>query len=260
MEVFNKLLQAFIDINTILLANQVVNTEFYTFIDSRISTPYFNFAIPKIGNINVFPLLEVESKFKNVNKPPTIYLLENQQNGFIPTLTQNGYVKCSADTWVMYSGALAEAKQPNNTIHPISFDDFENFESILLPVFADFAGNADYQRVIKDSLKGTHDFINHDLTSEAFIIFKDDVPASGGALLYSKRGNYAYLHNAGTLPEYRKKGYQSDLIRYRTKRALNLGIQNIFSLVELGGQSHKNMLANGYKTLHTAEIYTKSTE
>ena len=83
------------------------------------------------------------------------------------------------------------------------------------------------------------------------------MPAAGAGLFYSEQGNFAYLHNAGTLNEYRKKGYQTTLIKHRVNIALENGIDNIYSIVEQGEQSWSNCIKNGFNQVQVMNILVK---
>ncbi len=259
MTFFTHLLNAFVDLNKILLAEAVEETDTYLYIDSKIPTPYFNFAIPKTTVFSHFPLPQIEAKYLEKGKDSTIYLLEEHQKaGFAQNLADLGYSSVSEDTWVGFDLAN-EISKSRHIITEVSFENFGDFDKVLKIVFSDFLGNDAYQNVIKQSLRSVVDNIYGDLVSKAYVIYGDNNPVSGGALLYSKIGNFAYLHDAGTLEEARGKGCQTELIRLRTRLVRDLGISNIFSLVEFDSVSHRNMLKNGFKTIHRAILFSKAT-
>jgi GNAT superfamily N-acetyltransferase len=95
------------------------------------------------------------------------------------------------------------------------------------------------------------------LKLELYLIYEEGIPVSGAGLFFSKERNFAYLHDAGTLERYRGKGYQSDLIRYRVNRALEEGIDRIYSSVDYGSKSWANCIQCGLIQLHTAHGFIK---
>lgn len=145
----------------------------------------------------------------------------------------------------------------NSKIIVVTPENFVDYNSVLGKVFSDFPGNKTYMKIlektISDKLKS--DFPG--LKSDLYIIYKNGKPASGAAMFYSKEGNFAYLHDAGTLKEFRGKGYQTDLIRHRVNKAISLGIDRIYTSVTQGSTSWSNSIKCGLNEMHTGFILLK---
>jgi len=72
----------------------------------------------------------------------------------------------------------------------------------------------------------------------------------GGATL-AVRGRIAGLFGASTLPEFRKRGVQTALLRERLRRASELGCRLAMSIALPGSISQRNMTRAGFQTLYT---------
>jgi len=72
----------------------------------------------------------------------------------------------------------------------------------------------------------------------------------GGATL-AVRGRIAGLFGASTLPEFRKRGVQTALLRWRLHRASELGCALAMSIALPGSISQRNMSRVGFQTLYT---------
>jgi GNAT superfamily N-acetyltransferase len=72
----------------------------------------------------------------------------------------------------------------------------------------------------------------------------------GGATL-ARRGRVAGLFGASTLPEFRRRGVQTALLRYRLQRASELGCALAMSIALPGSVSQRNMARAGFQTLYT---------
>jgi GNAT superfamily N-acetyltransferase len=72
----------------------------------------------------------------------------------------------------------------------------------------------------------------------------------GGATL-ALRGRIAGLFGASTLPEFRKRGVQTALLRRRLDRAKELGCELAMSIAVPGSVSQRNMARVGFQTLYT---------
>jgi GNAT superfamily N-acetyltransferase len=72
----------------------------------------------------------------------------------------------------------------------------------------------------------------------------------GGATL-ALRGKIAGLFGASTLPEFRKRGVQTALLRARLERAEQVGCELAVSLALPGSISQRNITRQGFQTLYT---------
>jgi GNAT superfamily N-acetyltransferase len=77
-----------------------------------------------------------------------------------------------------------------------------------------------------------------------------DGKVAGGATL-SLRGKIAGLFGASTLPDFRKRGVQTALLRARLRRAAEQGCEIAMSLAQPGGHSQRNISRLGFGTLYT---------
>jgi GNAT superfamily N-acetyltransferase len=73
---------------------------------------------------------------------------------------------------------------------------------------------------------------------------------AGGAAL-SLRGNIAGFFGASTLPEFRKRGVQTALLRTRLQRAAEAGCELGVSLTQVGSASQRNITRQGFRVLYT---------
>jgi GNAT superfamily N-acetyltransferase len=73
---------------------------------------------------------------------------------------------------------------------------------------------------------------------------------AGGATL-SLRGKIAGLFGASTLPEFRKHGVQTALLRARLQRAAEAGCEIAMSLAQPGSHSQRNITKLDFRTLYT---------
>ena len=77
-----------------------------------------------------------------------------------------------------------------------------------------------------------------------------DGKVAGGATL-SLRGKIAGLFGASTLPDFRKRGVQTALLRARLRRAAEVRCEIAMSLAQPGSHSQRNISRLGFQTLYT---------
>lgn len=241
-----------------ILVNEIRQTDTGTVYLSDILGPYYNFATPKTKKPEEFNHKEVERILKSKGHKPSVFLTEKQQDlGFTEHLIKNGYKFDARDTWVLLDKGLYKNKRGKAKITDVIPETFKDFNKVLSKVFSDFDGNEKYLEICLKILKGEAENIFSDFSSRLYVIYDDKEPAAGAGLFYSKQGNFAYLHNAGTLKKYRKRGYQTALIKHRVNVALENGIDNIYSIVEQGGQSWSNCIKNGFNQAQVMYVLVK---
>ena len=79
------------------------------------------------------------------------------------------------------------------------------------------------------------------------LLIEGEQIAAFGSVLVSQELKLAFLHNMGTLPRFRRKGYFVALTNYLTKLSANHGAIIIYANVEDGGTSHHGFTKLGYQ-------------
>jgi len=83
----------------------------------------------------------------------------------------------------------------------------------------------------------------------------DGRPAGGGALIL--RDGVAGLFGAGTLPEFRRRGVQTELLSVRMRRGREAGCDLAVCLAQPGSSSQRNMVRHGFQVLYTRMKFEK---
>ena len=95
-------------------------------------------------------------------------------------------------------------------------------------------------------------------TNEYNLILKNkDVPVAFGSMLYSKDLKLGYIHNTGTLSEYRRQGYFSKLIDSFMQKAWQEKLETIFALTEKDSASYKGLNKLGFRESALYHLYAK---
>ena len=91
--------------------------------------------------------------------------------------------------------------------------------------------------------------------SKKYLAFVDGKVAGGGAL--SMRGGVGGIFGATTLPEFRRRGVQRELIRVRLEAARDAGCDIALTFTQVGSGSQRNLMKNGFRVAYTRTKYTK---
>lgn len=241
-----------------IVYSDILDSEKHRVFFSHVPGQWYNLGYFKNNNISDSDLKEIELVFEKREKKPAICLLEEQiKEGYQDFLIRQGYKFAGRDSWMGYDKTTYLDNVVHSKIKKVDASLFPDYDSVLSPVFSDFAGNKQYMEILKGVLSGKIKNNFPGLELELYLIYDGGKSVAGAGMFYSKDGNFAYLHDAGTLEAYRGKGYQSDLIRYRINKALGMGIDRIYSSVEHGDKSWSNSIKCGLNTMHTSLIFVK---
>ncbi|OGY13050.1 MAG: hypothetical protein A3F61_01610 [Candidatus Blackburnbacteria bacterium RIFCSPHIGHO2_12_FULL_41_13b] len=208
-----------------ILAREVIKGKTAEVVLSDVSGQYNNFAFPLVSSPDELDLEEIKQLLGRNQSNPSVFLTENQQqSGFVEFLVRHNFLLDARDSWVGYDASSYVDSPVKAKIEEVSTQTFDDYDEVLRKVFFDFPGNEKYLEICRKTLTGElkNDFPG--LNSEFFLIYDNQKPAAGGGMFYSKEKNFAYLHDAGTLEEFRGRGYQTDLLKYRINKARGLGI------------------------------------
>ncbi|OGY10951.1 MAG: hypothetical protein A3H88_02260 [Candidatus Blackburnbacteria bacterium RIFCSPLOWO2_02_FULL_44_9] len=225
---------------------------------------FFNYRDPSIYSNYALPLSE-QVDFEKIigthqakGKTPAVYLQQSQQaSGILEEAVKKGFSLDTRDTWMILDVKNRKRIETKPVIIEVNPENYEDYKKIMFSTFADFPGNESYFEMCRKTLDGIQDNHFADLCSEFYLIYEDQIPVSGAGMFYSRDGSFAYLHATGTMEDYRGKGYQTALINHRINKALNLNVKNIYSMVEHGSQSWKNMIKNNFDQVQVGYILTK---
>lgn len=88
-----------------------------------------------------------------------------------------------------------------------------------------------------------------------FMAYCEGKVAGIGSLFIS--GDEGYIANGFTFEQYRNKGIQKELLKYRVNKAQELGLTKLYTDVEFGSISHNNMNKLGFKTVYINSLWIK---
>jgi ribosomal protein S18 acetylase RimI-like enzyme len=91
--------------------------------------------------------------------------------------------------------------------------------------------------------------------AKKYLAFVDGTPAGAGAISFHDR--IAGLFGASTLPEFRRRGIQRELILARLEAAFRAGCEFALSFALPGSSSEKNILRYGFRVAYTRTKFTR---
>lgn len=135
---------------------------------------------------------------------------------------------------------LLDFDDKNTSLIEVTEENFNAFKATALEIFANWSNEEDYVDY----------FSNLSKTNTETRMFKDYILEYNGAIvsiasvILDKDLNIAYIHNAGTVEEFRRNGYFNIINSFIINKILQQGIARVYSITEKDGESY-----NAYKNL-----------
>jgi GNAT superfamily N-acetyltransferase len=234
-------------------------TRYPTFIHiaSSFKDLWYNFIFPTT-NVDQFDwdsAFGVIKEQKNIfGKQVSFYIHSTLDKNFQEMLSKNKYSKASSDVY-MYKRLEEETNESDLNNYKLETVDKTNEEQYLEMSqlhFPDWENGDKYTRRCLE-MNGKVD----DKESVAFLLKVNNTAVSSGGIILSPKSNLAYLHNVGTLAEFRRKGYFSIILQKMCAYAKSKGINEVFSIVEEDSASYHGHVKIGFEKRDVFYVYTK---
>jgi len=108
---------------------------------------------------------------------------------------------------------------------------------------------------VTDELRDLMRLFASDPNAKKYLAFVEGTPAGAGAL--SIHDGIAGLFGASTLPEFRRRGIQRELILARLEAAFQAGCDFALSFALPGSSSERNILRYGFRVAYTRTKFTR---
>jgi hypothetical protein len=223
----------------------------FTHFRSIFDYSYYNFIVPKVG-VDLLDLVAVKRLVKSESvsgKQLSFYINENMADDYSELLKSLGYNFLFDDTY-MYKRIVSKY-DTGSEFESAKTEDFNEYLQTSKICFPEWNSDPYISFCF-----GTNQSAESDIFNRNIVIRRSGKIASFGSVIVSGDLSLGYLHNAGTVPEFRGRGMHSELIKIRSNTALSSGADTTFTIVEEGGNSYRNMVKMGYKKDSRFLIFT----
>lgn len=239
---------------TDILFKEIRKFPTFNYYRSYFKEPWWNWVMPNtssedLDHHSLDKLLKTE---KMLNIQTCFYISQNHQTDYHKYLHTNGYIESGNDIYM----SLKLTKKftiPDADIQKLNESNIEDQLLLADGIFGDDFDSKAYTELFEyNHKKNITDKHFHNL-----LLYKNGLPVSFGFVIVDIKDNIAYLHNAGTHPEHRRKGYFEVLVKYRCNLAFDHGVKNVFAIVEKDGASYNNYLKLGFEEKDSFYTYLK---
>lgn len=221
-------------------------TESYLFLESpAILSEY----IVPLTFLNQFNSQEAHDLFlneqdqgKNISYYLRSTLLDDYKDYFNKLRITEDYV----DSYMLKLLENKEQIENNDTIlEEVNDSNFEEYKLNALEIFNTWSNEEDYvsyfNQLSKSSSNGEEKFYKD------YVLTLNKSIVSIGSVIFDIDMNLAYVHNAGTVTDYRRNGYFYILNKCIINKALEYGINRIYSITEKDSDSFNAYTKLGFK-------------
>jgi N-acetylglutamate synthase-like GNAT family acetyltransferase len=231
-EIFTKSIRLLKDV----IYKEVNRLPSFLHIKSVFLDSWYNLIVP-IVDAEDFSFTDSEKLIKDEKQKKvdmSYYIPEKYADEYQPLLEKRKLSKLGDDTYVTLS-MKKKFEDVDGEFIEVTDKNFDEYVSMAEECFPDYKTDKMYCEHfyrLKSQNKDSDKIILN------LLLKVGNKLVSFASIYGSKKQNLAYLHNAGTLKKYRKKGYYTNLLKYRCNLAFDNGIKNIYSIVEEGKGSY----------------------
>jgi RimJ/RimL family protein N-acetyltransferase len=130
----------------------------------------------------------------------------------------------------------------------------ESYLEASVTCFHDWPSNKEYSEKFFEIMNNNP---YDDKEFNTYVGNKDGKVVSYGSIIIDHNAKLGYLHNSGTLKEYRRQGFHSEIVKRRCNWAFDKGIKEIYAIVEEDSASFKSLSKLGFGIDSSFFIYSK---
>ena len=181
------------------------------------------------------------------------YVKDDLNENYKNKLESMSYSVMGNDTYVYLKMAK---KFETGNIHTEEINN-KTMDAYIKTAKSCFPGFSSEEAYCRHFLKIAKSNVENDILASNLEVFEDNKFAVFASIYGSKKQNLAYLHNDGTAKEFRRRGFHSEITKIRCNMAFDLGINNIYSILEEGKASYYSYIKLGFKPMVCYYLYTK---
>ncbi len=228
----------------------------FTYMRSTFTEKWYNLIVPSVPpqNLDLYMVYKILDEETRNGYAVSLYIPHHMYGAYKPFLQQKQFVEAVDDIYVRYLLNGGEGH--------VEGDFREVDSSLLVPFiqageecFPEWPNQADYSRFC---LKLHTDLVNNeDKQNYNILLFERGEVVAFASLLLSRRLRLGYIHNVGTVPARRRKGYFEKVVRHLLHLALEEGISVVYANVENHGASFHGFHKLGFQENCRYHLFSK---
>ncbi len=179
------------------------------------------------------------------------YISEVNLLGYQKKLSAKDYKEDWNDSYV-YKTSKVPIEASDQNFRFVDATNYRDFVQASIQCFPEYSNNEEYCKFCSDISQKLGEKRNFNV-----LYYKDKKVVSFGSILLSPKFKLGYLHNIGTVPTQRRKGYFTLLVKYLSALALEDQVDTVYANVDNGAGSFLGFKKMGFKEDSNFHLFSK---
>lgn len=234
-----------------IIYDRILEHETFTHAHSVFPDMWYNFIVPKVvpAELDWKEVNEVVEAEKRNGYSLSYYVSEELQPAYKQYFLEQGQANESESDFAVFATNQVVDQVPG-CLELVTQDTVAEYVRMDMLCFPGWDNSENYCRHFFE-LQEQEEAAN----IRNYLYRVNDQIVGFGAIVLSPTLNLAYIHNTGILPEHRRQGHFSNLIRHLMNIAIQKGIAESFALVDDGGASHLGLQKLGFEARHKNYLF-----
>ena len=239
-----------------VLNKEIIKYESFWHVKSNYSDEWYNFIVPctSVDNFDLAKAQQIQQDEGATGTKVSYYISGELISEYTKLLTKNDYSSIGDDTYMLKKIENVAEVSCQTEIHQLTSEHLEEYLALSDICFPEWTSNREYGKHFFD-LSINNPYKNKDI--KTFILQVDGKLVGFSSIIIDLDVGLSYLHNTGVHPDYRKLGYHTALVNFRCNYAFNLGVNQIYAIVEENSNSYKNFVKLCYKKTDKFHMFYK---
>lgn len=233
---------------------EATESEPFWFVKSKFKDVWYNYIVPTVPpeNFSWDAAAKIISAAKAERREIAFYIPEDLVSGYQPELVRRGYKQLGSEVY-MYRKIKEKFGDVTGDLVSVTKENLAEYLDIAVKCFPGWKSEKEYSQYFFDLEQGS----GRDTLYKSYLLSVDHKLVAFGSIVMSPELKLAYLHNAGTLPEYRHQGHYLNMIKHRCDVAIDSGVNEFYSLVDKSAGSYKALQKMGFEPKATSYLFAK---
>jgi len=232
----------------------VVREKSFIHIKSIFKDSWYNFIIP-IVIVDKFDWKEAKGIIKEEKKDNvemSFYVHDSLVNDYKESIVRKGYKNFGTDVYMCLELDKLFDDISGDFV-ALNKDDRDEYLEATVKCFPDWENEKDYSEYFYNLMQTSSENIHHTI-----LLKVNNKLASFGSVVISKKLRLAYLHNLGTLGEYRRKRYAENITKYLCNLAWKNSVEKVYGLLEKDESSYCLFKKQGFRPEEIFYLFVKN--
>ncbi len=233
---------------------EATESETFWFVKSKFKDIWYNYIVPIVlpADFSWDAAAKIIGAAPSENREIAFYIPEDLMSGYQPELIRRRYKQFGSEVY-MYQKIEEKFGDVAGDLVSVTKENLAEYLDIAVKCFPEWKSEKEYSQYFFDLEQGS----GRDPLYKSYLLSVDHKFVAFGSIVMSPKLNLAYLHNAGTVAEYRHQGHYLNMVKHRCNVAIDSGVNECYSLVDKSAGSYKALQKIGFEPKATSYLFAR---